>query len=752
MFCLLSCWTSWVGASETTGSVLCGQIVDAHSGTALSGAAVVVLDTEFGTLADADGGFCLEELPPGRYDLLISFIGYRTRKLQDVEADDERDLQVSLRRTAIELPSLVVSATRRQQAFIEAPLSMSVASPGDIAAHNSFTLLAPLRYQSGVSLVGSQVNIRGSSGFSRGTGSRVLLLLDGFPMLSADLGDIKWKAIPAAEVERLEVIKGAGSALYGTGALGGVINVITRRPSSVPRTRIRLLGGLYSQPAHRAWRWTDDPMYLAGLDLSHSRRLGRTGALVSAGYKRSTGYHENDDFRRYHIFAKGVHHFAPGTYWSNLVNWSVDDHGVFLQWKNRLEPLKVPTEDQDASTVSRSLNLHSELYRLHNHSLGYRLKSFYYRTAFNNTRSAGGLESAGHKVGGEVQVDHTRWKRVALTTGTFAAYDLVRSPGDFLGRRTLLNLAFYSHGVYTLLPQAEISLGLRYDLHRREPGRDLGSASPCPPSSHRDVRRIQRQFSPQVGMSYRFGSGTVLRASAGRGFRAPSVAEIYTRAAASGLLVCPNPRLHAERNWSSELGVKQLLADFAALDLALFLNTFEGLIEARPAPLLGQMSAVTSFRNISRARIKGLEIEEQMALPYGLQWRTAYTFLDAVEFLSPGEILPPYCREDLGTGKEAPLPYRSRHQLTTGIIAAGKANRMGATLRYLSRFQRVSGLFSECRRDHRPVYLVDAFFSRRLGSLEVNFRVDNLLQYHYILTERKIRPMRRISLGFSGVL
>ena len=712
----------------------------------------MVLDTGLGALADANGRFCLEELPPGRYDLLVSSIGYQARKLRDVGPGGGRALRVSLRRAAIELPSLVVSATRRQQAFIEAPLSMSVASPINIAAHNSFTLQAPLRYQPGVSLVGSQVNIRGSSGFSRGTGSRVLLLLDGFPMLSADLGDIKWKAIPAGEVERLEVIKGAGSALYGTGALGGVINVITRRPSVVPQTRFRLLGGLYSQPAHKAWRWTDDPMLLAGLDLSHSRRLGRTGALVSAGYKRSSGYHENDDFRRYHFFAKGVHHYAPGTYWSNLVNWSVDDHGVFLQWKNRLEPLKVPAKDQDASTVSWNLNLNSEFYHLHDRSLGYRLRSFYYRTAFDNTRSAGGLESAGHKVGGEIQVDYTRWKQMALTTGTFAAYDLVRSPGDFLGRRTLLNLAFYSHGSYALLPQAEISLGLRYDLHRRERGGHLGSASPCPPSSHRDVQHLQRQFSPQVGMSYRFGSATALRASVGRGFRAPSVAEIHTQAAASGLLVCPNPGLHAERNWSGELGVKQLFADFVALDLALFRNTYEGLIEARPDPLLATTSAATSFRNISRARIRGLEIEKQMVLPYGLRWRTAYTFLEAVEFLATDEVLPPYCREGLVPGKEAPLPYRSRHQLITGLTAAGKANRMGATLRYLSRFDRVSGLFSECRRDHRPVYLVDAFVARRLGPVEVNFRVDNLLQYHYILTERKIRPMRRISLALSGVL
>ena len=82
------------------------------------------------------------------------------------------------------------------------------------------------------------------------------MLVDGFPLLAADLGDIKWDAVPLHQVERVEVIKGAGSALYGTGALGGVINVLTRDPARKPGTRFRLLSGLYSPPAHRGWRWS----------------------------------------------------------------------------------------------------------------------------------------------------------------------------------------------------------------------------------------------------------------------------------------------------------------------------------------------------------------------------------------------------------------------------------------------------------------------------------------------------------------
>ena len=78
--------------------------------------------------------------------------------------------------------------------------------------------------------------------------------------------------------------------------------------------------------------------------------------------------------------------------------------------------------------------------------------------------------------------------------------------------------------------------------------------------------------------------------------------------------------------------------------------------------------------------------------------------------------------------------------------------RGGVTFRYTSRFERVSGLFAECGRDHLPVYLVDAFVERRIGPATLILRVDNLLRYHYILSEREIRPMRRVTVALSGTL
>ena len=737
--CLLTCWPS-------SAADIVVRVRDASDQTPLPGATLAVLGTEFGGYANEEGYCRIEGLPPGRYDLLCSHIGYRSHTLRGVAPGaDER--VVALEPTAVEVPELVVSAARRSQTFAQAPISISVADAERIADHNAFSLTGPLRYVSGVSQVGSEPVVRGSSGFSRGTGSRLLMLVDGFPLLSSDLGDIKWDAVPLQQVERVEVVKGAGSALYGTGALGGVINVLTRDPARAPGTRFRLLSGLYSPPTYRPWRWTDSPMHFVGFDASHNRVLGRTGVALSGGHNRGTGYHQNGDGRRSHLYAKAVHRFSPTSYWRVMGHWALDDFGVFVQWRDRSQPLAVPTSDVAAHSTSWKLHLNSEYYHLVHSDLGYRLKGGYYRTDFTNNAAAGGLASEGHKISGEGQFDYTGLRGWNWTLGLSSVADLVRSPGDFLGTRSLLTVSGYAQGVYEISPLAEGTVGLRYDWSRLSAASRLAEG-PCgaPPVASKTTG----EFSPQVGFSYRLSEATALRASLGRGFRVPSVLEVFSQAEASGIRVCPNPALNPERAWSGEVGVKQGLATWLALDMALFWNEYRGLIEARPDPFAGGAVPVARFLNLARARVAGVESELLVALPHGLGARAAYTLVDGVEFLDAAQALPPYCHGDYRA--RAPLPYRSRHVLNLGLLGERGPTSGRVNFQYLSRFERVSGLFAECGRDYVPIYLLDVQLSRQLGPVRLNLRVDNALQYYHATIERKLRPLRRISLSVDGAL
>lgn len=725
------------------------RVIDAQDGGALVGATLALVDGGAGGHADAQGR-CLITVPKaGRYDLLVSFIGYRSRLLKGVASGDE--LVVALDVAAVSLADVVVSASRRVQSIAEAPISMAVVGATEIGRHNAATLAEPLRYVSGISQVGDQISIRGSSGFSRGTGSRVLLLLDGFPMLAADLGDIKWDAIPVSEIERVEVIKGAGSALYGTGALGGVINVLTRAPSVEPRTQFQLLSGLYSRPAYATWKWTDEPMYWSSADISHSRTVGQTGWVVAGGQQYSSGYYENGDYRRSHLYAKIHHRLSAVRYTQLLANWAVDDHGVFLQWKDRAQPLRVPTSDRLAATISKKFNLNGEYFHLLEPHLGLRLKASYYRTAFDNTVAAGGLRSTAHNLYAEMQTDYSYSTALKLTAGVVGTKDRVDSPRSFLGRRSVQSAAVYGQGIYSLRNPLELTAGLRYDWNQLAASKAGISTGPCPSLGPLGARG-RGQFSPQVGLSFRPRAGTALRASAGRGFRAPSVSEIFTQAQASGVLVCANPSLDAERSWSYEVGARQELGGFVFFDGAIFWSEYRELIEARPDPFSSGATPMARFVNLSRARVRGVEAVLRAKLPYHTTGKLAYTYVDGVEALDVDAVLPPFCHSGYTPGGQAPLPYRARHALRSGLSGRYGATELGLDLQATSRFERVSGLFAECGRDQLPVYQLDFFVGRQWRTLQFNARLDNALQYHYVLGERQLQPPRRFSLSIGGTL
>ena len=178
-----------------------------------------------------------------------------------------------------------------------------------------------------------------------------------------------------------------------------------------------------------------------------------------------------------------------------------------------------------------------------------------------------------------------------------------------------MTVSGYAQGVYEISPLAEWTTGLRYDWNRLSAASGL-TDGPCgaPPVDSKSIG----EFSPQVGFSYRLSEATALRASLGRGFRVPSVLEVFSQAEASGIRVCPNPALDPERAWSGEVGIKQGLAKWLALDMALFWNEYRELIEARPDPYAGGTVPVARFLNLARARVAGFESEVLAALPLGL--------------------------------------------------------------------------------------------------------------------------------------
>ncbi|NBX80438.1 MAG: Plug domain-containing protein, partial [Flavobacteriales bacterium] len=113
---------------------------------------------------------------------------------------------------------VVITAGRRNQNIEDVPISMEIIRPELVNNKGLSSLEQAVDQSPGVYSMDGQVSIRGGGGYAYGAGSRVMLLWNGIPMLSPDLGDVKWNAVPMEQTSQIEILKGASSVLYGSGA------------------------------------------------------------------------------------------------------------------------------------------------------------------------------------------------------------------------------------------------------------------------------------------------------------------------------------------------------------------------------------------------------------------------------------------------------------------------------------------------------------------------------------------------------
>ncbi len=221
-------------------------VVSDEDGAALLGATILVKGTSTGTTTDASGAFALNYDGSFPFTLVVSFIGYETQELAVQQAIS--NLQIRLEERVILGQELVVSASRRPEKLQEAPAAVSVLSAEELSASGGATTpIRALINTPGVELqqqTGQRINLalRGSSGvFS----TDVFPMLDYRSLISPGLEffDSQNSPINGIDLERIEVVLGPGSALYGPDVTSGVVHFISKDPFRYPGTTVELLGG-----------------------------------------------------------------------------------------------------------------------------------------------------------------------------------------------------------------------------------------------------------------------------------------------------------------------------------------------------------------------------------------------------------------------------------------------------------------------------------------------------------------------------
>lgn len=209
-----------------------GHVLEKHSQEHLSYMTVSLKGTTIGTLTDATGHYFLKNLPEGRFTLQVSAVGYKTvtREVvlkKGVTLEENFELEEDL----VALDGVVVTANRSETTRRMAPTLVNVMDFKLFEQTNSTTLAQGLNFQPGVRVENNcqncgfqQVRINGLDG------PYTQILIDSRPVFSALAGVYGLEQIPANMIERVEVMRGGGSALFGASAIAGTINIITKEP------------------------------------------------------------------------------------------------------------------------------------------------------------------------------------------------------------------------------------------------------------------------------------------------------------------------------------------------------------------------------------------------------------------------------------------------------------------------------------------------------------------------------------------
>ncbi len=733
IFCL-----SIITICKAQSGSISGTIVDAQTQTPLVGVNVAIKSNGLttGQTTDQNGNFEIKNLQQAKYNLQYSYIGFQTQT-QTVEItnpNDQKKTTIALQSTQTNLNEVVVSASKFEKKLSDVTVSMEVLKPNIISNNNAFNFDDALNRVSGVTIINGQANIRGSSGFSYGAGSRVLMMIDELPLLSADAGDVKWNYIPIENVSQIEVIKGASSVLFGSSALGGVVNVRTGYPTSKPITKLQTFYTYYNNPPSyhiRPWGQYPNP-FAGGFSAYHSRQIGKRFDLtlgVNGIY--DLGYRVGEFSKRVRANINTRYRFKNEKWSAGInVNSMLDSAGTFLFWAtDTLAFLPSP------NTNTKQLNLRANIDPFITYTNGTNKHSIRNRVFItNNSSEKKGFNTFAVSYYSEYQYQKRKenWKGFEQSVLSFGAVNNINTitSDSLYGLRSSQNIAAYVQ-IDQKIKRLNYSLGIRYEYFRIE-------------------QDIYQYPVVRVGINYKIAQATFARASFGQGFRTPAVAERYVYAQAGSVRVFPNPTLTAEKGWSSEIGIKQgfVLGNIKGfLDAAGFITQYTDMIEFNFAVYPEGLGF--KAKNITKARISGGEITLNMGGNIG-RWNLTtsggYTYTSPRNMLySPTFDLP----------EEKYLKYRYFHLIRGDAqIQRGRIS-VGTNVRYNSFMFRIDDAFNnlipgvKTYRDNNQNG--DWIFDVRtaieiVNNLKLMLNVKNILNRSYLIVPGNIGQQRSFNL------
>lgn len=617
--------------------VLTGIVLDAEDQNPVSFAHISVDSALYGTVSLDDGSFIIDGIPVGAHHVAISRIGYATRVFWSVDVTglDSTRLNISLLPESLVSDQIVVTASRKAQSLHLAPASAAIVTSADLEKKQLQTFDQAVDDVPGVVVSrssGSNVqslSIRGASETAGGgVGNRVLLLIDGRPALSPESGGALWNLVPLNSLERIEVVKGAYSALFGSSAVGGVVNAITRKPTETPDTRVHLNYGFYGNtPQDISY---DKYGGFSAIEFSHSKRTGRFSYLIDAGRKHNDGHRQKTAFALYNIYSKLQYEFAPNRTLQAAVNFNKIHNDTPASWLSSSQPYEVADYKHDDFQDKKEFSFDVHYSAVTNSSLKYSSRFYYYQNFQQYTFNDDPLNDStniniGHqfidesvihtkRIGNVSQVDWALTHKHYALAGIDIKFDKTVGLPEYAlyGRHNAFEFGTYIQDEWSVSDDFTVTAGMRLDYY----------------SIIDEFSEVS--FSPKVAFIYSINTTLSVRGLYARAFRNPSIAERFIKfEQGGGLSFEPNPDLVSEKLTNSfEAGVKFQPQKKLTLDLSLYHNQFKDLISF--VQISGPLEPLTFMVvNLKTATMQGAEVAVNYRPCNWFGVRAGYAFLDA---------------------------------------------------------------------------------------------------------------------------
>ncbi len=665
LFILISVLLSINVSAHDPDAMLFGHVKSKTTGEHLPYAIIKVKGTKLITNCDESGHFKLANLPLGKQTIVASLLGYKSQEHDVVmEKGKGTEAYFELEDDALDLDEVVVTGTRTEHFVKDVPIRTEVLTSKAITKKNAQNIYEALEGVPGIRVEQQCQFCNFSMVRMQGLGAEhTQVLVDGEPVYSGLAGVYGLQQMGTNDVDRMEVVKGAGSAMYGSSAVAGAINIITKEPTFEPSVKADLQFGNWG---HRNFNVSASMRKKnVGLNVfgqhSHEDAVDKTqNGLTRDEVKKKDGVSDRVNLTANNL-GFGLYLFNPFTSSDKLVirGKVLNEHryGGTMTNDLYLNPFSEGTENILTNRLSADLNYNLPLGRFSELDIA-AAYVYHKRNATNDTFLGSYKESHkdadGNPLSPDVEImrpylarENTFTPSITFSTivgknnflvGAQGYFTRLRETGLYCidddasayygtaysstGKKHANEFGFFLQDEWNLTPHFTVVPGVRVDIHSS--GEKYESSEKVFDSTFPETSFKKTSVNPRLALKYKVNDAIVLRANVGTGFRAPY-------GFSEDLHLCSgSPRVWKSSNLKGERSISyNLSGDYYGKNYQFSLNIFrtdlKDKIQFSPAAdEVKKLGYTYQWENIDDAYVQGLELGAKVNpvknFTVGLNW------------------------------------------------------------------------------------------------------------------------------------